>query len=649
MGKPNHVGHRARLGGGRHRRQATLGLVGGVGVNLNVSTGQAAADVVVGDGMRIEWDVPIQMDDGVILRADIFRPLGDIPAPALLTYGPYGKGMRFPEHHPEQWERLVDKRPEVLIGSSNKYQAWETPDPERWVPHGYAYVRVDSRGAGRSPGFLAPHSFRETLDAARCVDWAGSQPWCNGNVGMLGISYYACISWRVAALESAPRHLAAVCAWEGNADPYRDASRHGGILTTWSQQWWQSRILTMQHGLGERGPRNPNNGRLVTGDDTLSVDELRANRMVWAPHKNPHVLADDWWQSRAIRWDNVRVPILSAGNWGGAALHLRGNTEAFVRAAAKQKWLEIHGQEHWTEFYSGYGLDIQRRFMDAFLKAETAGWKDQAPVVLNVRHPGEKYTLREEADWPIPDTQWTRWYLDARSQQLALAPSPARCNWSFDAIGEGIRFLSEPLTRETEITGPIAVRLYISSTTADADLFVVVHVFDPEGEEITFQGAMDPYTSIGKGWLRASQRKLDAALTREYRPYHAHDQHQALTPGAVYGVDIEVWPTSIVVPARHRIGLSVLGRDYLRPPSGSLDSYESFGQQLDKFGSGGMLHDDPDDRPAATYAGQTTIHTGLGQLSSILLPIIPPRDAGSHAPYSDQTATPHPQQTEESK
>lgn len=607
-------------------------MAGGICVSLNVSQGQAAPDGVVRDGMCIQWDVPIEMDDGVVLRADVFRPVGDASVPALLTYGPYGKGMRFSEHHPEQWERLVDKRPEVLVGSTNKYQAWETPDPERWVPHGYAYVRVDSRGAGRSPGFLAPHSFRETLDAARCVDWAGSQPWCNGEVGMLGISYYACISWRVAALESPPRHLAAVCAWEGNADPYRDASRHGGILTTWSMQWWKSRILTMQHGLNSnRGPRNPNNGELVTGDEMLSEDELRANRMVWAPHKNPHVLADAWWQSRAIRWENVHVPILSAGNWGGAALHLRGNTEAFMRAATEQKWLEIHGHEHWTEFYSEYGLDIQRRFMDNFLKGDSAGWNGQAPVILNIRHAGEKYTVREESDWPIPDTQWTRFHLDASSQQLEPTRPQRPSNWSFDAMGEGIRFLSHPLLQDTEITGPIMVRLHISSTTADADLFVVVHVYDAGGEEITFQGAMDPYTSIGKGWLRASQRKLDDTLTREYRPYHSHDESQPLTPGEIYGLDIEVWPTSIVVPAGYRVGLSVLGRDYLREATGSVKSYESFGEQVTNFGSGGMLHDDPEDRPAAIYAGRTTVHTGPGHLSYMLLPIIPARDTAGKA------------------
>lgn len=593
-----------------------------------MSQPQLQAVSVVQDDMHIEWDVPIEMDDGVILRADVFRPIDDGPVPVLLTYGPYGKGMRFSDHHPEQWQRLITKRPEVLSGSTNNYQAWETPDPERWVPHGYACVRVDSRGAGRSPGFLAPQSIREFRDAASCVEWAGTQPWSTGKVGMLGISYYAGTSWRVAALDPPPKHLSAVCAWEGNADLYRDAFRHGGILTTWSQNWWKSRILPVQHGYGERGPRNPNNGELVAGPETLPEDELRANRVDWAPEMLPPLCTSgDWWQAGATRWENVRIPILSAGNWGGAALHLRGNTEAFMRAPIRDKWLEIHGHEHWTEFYSDYGLDLQRRFFDRFLKGQTERWHDQPRVILNVRHPGERYALRGETNWPIPDTQWTRLYLDPVAKRLVTTPpsTPSAC--PFEALGEGIRFLSDPVIKEQEITGPIAVRLHISSTTTDADLFVVVHIFNPAGEEVTFQGAMDPYSSVAKGWLRASHRKLDPALTRDYRPYHSHDEAQKLVPGQIYDVDVEVWPTSIVAPAGHRIGLSVLGRDHLHSAGDPALTYESFGAQAQRFGSGAMLHDDPGDRPNGTFDGTTTLHVGPQRQSFILLPFIPPRDA----------------------
>src|SRR5579872_2653331 len=171
--------------------------------------------------MRIDFDVPIQVDDGTVLRADIFLPLAEGQYPVLLTYGPYAKGLSFQEGYPDQWNRMVAKHPDVAAGSSNRYQNWEVVDPEKWVPHGYACVRVDSRGAGRSPGFLDPWSPRETKDFAQCIDWAGTQPWSNGKVGLCGISYYAMNQWLVASLEES-KHLAALCAWEGASDFYRE-------------------------------------------------------------------------------------------------------------------------------------------------------------------------------------------------------------------------------------------------------------------------------------------------------------------------------------------------------------------------------------------------------------------------------------------
>jgi uncharacterized protein len=102
--------------------------------------------------MQIEWDAPITMDDGTVLRADVFRPVGEGKCPVILSYGPYGKGLSFQEGYRGNWARLIKAAPEVLAGSTNKYQNWELVDPEKWVPDGYACVRVDSRGAGRVAG-----------------------------------------------------------------------------------------------------------------------------------------------------------------------------------------------------------------------------------------------------------------------------------------------------------------------------------------------------------------------------------------------------------------------------------------------------------------------------------------------------------------
>ena len=150
--------------------------------------------------MLIERDVPVTMDDGVVLRADVFRPPGPDRHPVLLSCGPYAKGLAFQEGYPDQWHQLASQHPDVTRGSSNVHQNWEVVDPEKWVPDGYACVRVDSRGAGRSPGRLDPFSPRETRDLYECIEWAAGQPWSTGRVGLTGVSYYAMNQWQVAAL-----------------------------------------------------------------------------------------------------------------------------------------------------------------------------------------------------------------------------------------------------------------------------------------------------------------------------------------------------------------------------------------------------------------------------------------------------------------
>jgi predicted acyl esterase len=550
----------------------------------------------------IDWDVPIEMDDGEVLRADVFRPAGDGRHPVILSYGPYAKGLAFQGGYPNQWGRMVSQHPDVEAGSSNRYQNWEVVDPEKWVPDGYVCVRVDSRGAGRSPGRLDPFSPRETADLAASIEWAAAQPWSSGKVGLNGISYYAMNQWHVAGLR--PQGLTAMCAWEGASDWYRDAVRHGGILCTFFGNWYEMQVTTVQNGLGSRGPVNPNTGEEACGPETLSDEELAARRADFASDVAEFELDGEYHRVRSGDWDRIDVPLLSAGNWGGHGLHLRGNVEGYVRSASPQKWLEVHGLEHWTHFYTDYGVRLQKRFFGHFLKGEDTGWDRQPRVLLQVRHVDGTFVERGEEEWPIPRTQWTRWELGTGS---------------YDALGEGLTFMGDPLERETEVTGPLAAKLFVSSSTPDADIFAVLRAFDPDGEEITFQGAIDPHTPIAQGWLRASHRKLDPALSEPYRPYHTHDEKQELSPGEVYGLDVEIWPTSLVLPAGFRLALTIRGTDYEYPKAGG-DRLTTFRNEL--RGSGPFLHDDPEDRPLEVFGGTVTVHAG----SYVLLPFVPPKD-----------------------
>jgi predicted acyl esterase len=362
-------------------------------------------------------------------------------------------------------------------------------------------------------------------------------------------------------------------------------------------------------------------GDWVSGPETLSAEELDANMADMDEQRRSNKLAtDEFWEPRMPDLSKIDVPVLSAGNWGGHGLHLRGNIEGFLRAGTDQKWLEVHGREHWAEFYTDYGVDLQKRFFGHFLKDEETGWDDQPRVQLQVRHPGEQFTERHEDEWPIARTDWNRFYLDAADSTLSAEQATRSESLTYDALGDGVTFLSDPLSSETEITGPISSKLFISSDTKDADLFLVLRVFTPDLEEVTFQGALDPHKPIALGWLRASHRKLDERETTEWRPYHTHDEIQPLDPGEIYELDIEILPTSIVVPAGYRIGLSVRGTDYEYPgdTGGEIGNIEGT-----MTGVGFNRHDDARDRPPETYGGDVTIHSGPEHPSSVLLPFVP--------------------------
>ena len=571
------------------------------------------------DGMRIDWNVPIAMDDGLVLRADVFRPVAEGRYPVILSYGPYAKGLAFQDGYPSAWQRMADRHPDVTAGSSNLYQSWEVVDPEKWVPDDYACVRVDSRGCGCSPGYIDHFSPRETKDFYDCIEWAAAEPWSSGKVGLNGISYYAINQWHVASLQ--PPHLAAMCIWEGAADWYRDMTHHGGILSTFWENWYDMQVKTVQYGAGERGKRSRVHGELVCGPEFLSDKELAGNRSDFGAEIFAHPLDDNYHKARSPNWSKVKTPFLSAANWGGQGLHPRGNFEGFFRAASKWKWLEAHGIVHWTHFYTDYGRDLQLRFFDYFLHGKKNGWDRQPPVQLQVRHI-DRFVERRESEWPLKRTQWTKFYLDPSGRLAANKPANKKSVLHFEAMGDGVTFLTAPLERETEITGPSAVKLYVSSSTADADIFAVLRVLSPDLKEVVFQGAIDPHTPIGQGWLRASHRQLDKKLSKPYRPYHTHSKKQPLKRGEVVALDIEIWPTSIVVPAGYRIALTVRGKDYAYP-GGSGGRLSNFKDEL--TGCGPFLHDDPRDRPPQIFSGITGLHFGGAAKPYLLFPVIPPK------------------------
>ncbi|MFI0710397.1 CocE/NonD family hydrolase [Streptomyces inhibens] len=567
--------------------------------------------------MRIDWDEPITMDDGVALRADVYRPDDGGPHPVIMTHGPYAKGLSFQEGFQPMWHNLETEHPDALAGSSNRYQNWETADPDKWVPEGYVVIRVDSRGAGRSPGYLDIFSPRETQDYFHCIEWAGVQPWSNGKVGLLGISYYAVNQWQVAALR--PPHLTAICPWEGACDFYRELTHHGGILHIFLQQWYPVQVASVQHGV-ENGPRHPVTGVRVAGPDVLSDAERAKNAADSVTALYEHPLLDAHYRDRTPDLSKITVPVLSATNWAHH-LHTRGGFEGYAGVASDQKWLEVHGLQHWVEFYTDYGVALQKRFFGHFLKGEDTGWDDQPPVFLNVRRVDGSFEQRAEAEWPAARTEWTKFHLDLARNVLAPESDPTERSAEFDALGDGLTFWTEPLAETLEVTGPAAASLRVASSTADADVFLTLRVQDPDGRDVAFTSAMDPNGAIALGWLRSSLRKLDPARSEPYRPWHTYDERQPLTPGEPVDLQVEIWPTSVIVPAGYRLGVSVQGRDFEFPGEGPWPS--AFG--ISMRGNGLFLHNDTKDRGSDVYAGRTTLISGGKHPSYLLLPVVPAR------------------------
>jgi predicted acyl esterase len=565
--------------------------------------------------MLVDWDAPVPTDDGSVLRADVFRPSAPGRYPVILSHGPYGKGLAFQEGYKSNWARLVKAAPEVLEGSSNKYQCWELVDPEKWVPDGYVCVRVDSRGAGRSPGYLDIWSAREARDLYHCIEWAGTQPWSSGKVGLNGISYFATNQWQVGALR--PPHLAALCIWEGFSDYYRELARHGGILSGFIESWYERQILRVQHGVGDNGARSLVTGEPVAGPETLPAKTLARNHADPAGEALRRRLVDDYYRERMVEFEKIEVPLLSAANWGGQGLHPRGNFEGFLRAGSKEKYLEVHGDTHFTHFYSNYGLRLQKRFFDFYLKNKPNGWERQPRVSLNIRRPGERFTLRAENEWPLARTAWSRFFFNAENLSLSREGATLFKTLTYETTGDGITFHTPPMAGDLEITGPVAAKLWVSSDTTDADVFLALRVFDPAGKEVSFIGSNDPRTPVGLGWLRASHRKLDAKRSLPYRPWHTHDEECPLTPSVPVEIDVEIWPTCIVVPPGYRLALTVRGRDYEYDGTDAGIPNAPYPMK----GIGPFTHADPRDRPPQVFGGRVTLH--FDRKPYLLLPIIP--------------------------
>jgi putative CocE/NonD family hydrolase len=313
-------------------------------------------------------------------------------------------------------------------------------------------------------------------------------------------------------------------------------------------------------------------------------------------------------------------------------LHLRGNTEAFMRAATPHKKLRIHAGTHVHPFYTEEGRRDQLRFFDYWLKGIDNGVMDEPPVKLAIRKGHDQIEWRFEHEWPLARTQWTKLYLDlsnaadgAKAGRLVVTNPDETSSRSYPATalgtmgstsaassqvmggaipaGMGLALETSPLAQDMEVTGPLAAVLWVSSSSEDMDLFLTLRNIGADGNEVMETGQQGAPVPVAKGWLRVSHRELDAERSRPWRPYHKHARRLYLTPGEIVEVAVEIWPTSMVFKKGHRLRLDV--------------------QPRDGVGSAAYMHYHAD-----YNTGSNTIHAGGDKPSYLLLPVIPADPSG---------------------
>jgi len=441
------------------------------------------------------------------------------------------------------------------------------------------------------------------------------------------VSYYAAMQWRVATKN--PKGLCCMIPWEGLSDCYRDLARHGGIMSNnFLETWFIRQVKSNAYGLPGRAARN-------WGEDTIEGDltpeELDMNTETIADEVLKARYTDDpFFATRELKLEDITIPFLSVGNWGSLGIHLRGNVDAFLRASSKLKYLRFLVGRHDLPFFYDEEVAVQLSFLNAFLKEndpDPYGWRSgKAPRVDMTIRKGdaginnaalEKATFhrRIEDEWPIARTQYTRYYLHP-SLSLSEHASPESGMVTYVAPNNFVNFTTAPFEKEVEITGHIVTHLNVSCSPneqgqipTDMDVFVCLQHFDKEGREIMYTDSSGNPASIIRGWLRVSLRAVNekSPLHTHYLPRREYSRTSLLPvrAGEIYAVDIELWPTNVVIEVGETLALAIGAGDIKQP--------------------GAFTHISPIDRNEEELSGKNHIHFGPDHENFITLPIIPPK------------------------
>jgi predicted acyl esterase len=493
----------------------------------------------------VERDAKIKMSDGTEMNTDIFRPDSDEKFPAIFGFHPYDQEAQAAPIKHSSFSTFFFRNPGQEKG--NAYI--EAGDPDAFVRRGYVYLIANIRGTGKSGGkypFLAPP---EAQDGFEIIEWIARQPWCNGNVGMFGVSYFAWIQLFIAALN--PPHLKCFFAPWGATDLYRDSVYRGGILGHGFWRMWVAgsipncRLETTPHEQEEIN-------KLLQDEDIAGVPEIVQILKNYVVGANPlfvdillHPCDGPYWEKRRVRYEGIKVPGYIGACWGIYGLHLPGAFRSWENLKVPKKMLI--GPPAYLD-RPLYQLQYESlRWFDYWLKGIDTGIMKEAPIKLFIMGTNE---WKEADEWPLPETKWTPFYLHKNG---ILHERVCHTKEGFDSFedspwGRGyLEYCSPRLVENTEVIGPTVLNLYASTTDDEVLWFVSLREVDSQGNERV----------LTRGWLKGTHREVDLNRSKPWEPFHPHTKSEPLIPNKIYEFNIPIVPTGNLFKAGSIIKLKI--------------------------------------------------------------------------------------------
>ena len=567
-----------------------------------------------------ETDVAVPMRDGVKLCVDVYRPATDDKLPALLAFAIYNKDFQGPD--------MAEAMPPQPAWTPLWTGPQEAGDTHFLTSRGYVHVIGSPRGVGKSEG----GGSRE-WDSYDLIEWIAAQPWCDGNVGMVGISGFGAEQFHVAKQQ--PPHLKAIFPFDprgayGVLGGFRE-EYPGGVLHLF--RYLVGHFSAIHQHKGPPGklpePRETYWREAMANPDYRmypNVFNLLAQK---GQHMPPYfdLLIDPYDKEEVVErseadFAKIKVPVYTGSGWYGYTYktHLNGAQSHFANIAAPKK-LMFTGPAHLERPFHSFHHEILKWY-DHWLKGIDTGVMREAPVKFWVM--GEN-KWREATDWPLPETEWTKLYL-RNWERLTPEPfTPASVDQftppdafvqmppSQTTVIQKLRYLSEPLARDTLIAGPAVLNLFAAIDQDDTNWIVVIKDVGPDVSVMTVrEGERElpknlPEREVTRGWLKASHRALDPKRSKPWKPWHplTRAARKPVVPREITEYSIEIMATANLFRRGHRICLEITSLDL---PTGVAGATNAEYVPYHICSSKTVLH---------------TVYHDANRPSHLLLPVIP--------------------------